>query len=293
MFKYRKKTRNPDSRIIFLGSSDFSLPILDMLYKNFDLKSVVLKTNEPTPVSLYAKENNIKTILFDDLNDTELFGCDFAVVASFGKIIPKSMVSKYKFINVHASLLPDSRGATPIQTALYKGYKVTGVSIILMNDKLDEGDILYQDNINIDDKDNYKTLESKLASLGANLLKKTIISFKDITQKKQDSLKATYCYIDDFKREKGQINWNETSLNVRNQVKAFYPAWTYLNGILCNIKEVNLTDIESEEPGYILKDTKDLLVGCSDYYIKIDLIQKEGKQYVTGRDFKNGIKEGT
>ncbi len=290
MSKNHKKQVNTKPSIMFLGSSDFSLPILDMLYKNFDLKSVVLKTNEPTPVFLYAKENNIKTILFDDLSDLDLSNCDYIVVASFGRIIPKSMVLKYKFINVHASLLPDLRGATPIQTALYKGYKVTGVSIILMNDKLDEGDILSQDKINIDDGDNYKTLESKLSLLGTNLLQKTLSNFNHIVLEKQDSLKATYCYIDDFKREKGKIDWNETSLNVRNQVKAFYPAWTYLNGILCNIKEVNLTNIESEGPGHILNNTKDLLVGCSDYYIKIDLMQKEGKQYVTGKDFRNGIK---
>ncbi|MHB8362188.1 MAG: methionyl-tRNA formyltransferase [Patescibacteria group bacterium] len=290
MSKNHKKRVNTKPSIIFLGSSDFSLPILDMLYKNFDLKCVVLKSREPTAVLLYARENNIKTILFDDLNDSELSNCDYIVVASFGKIIPKSMVLKYKFINVHASLLPDLRGATPIQTALYKGCKVTGVSIILMNDKLDEGDILSQDKINIDDGDNYKTLESKLSLLGANLLEKTLNDFKNITQEKQVHSKATYCYIDDFKREKGQIDWNLESIDVINKIRAFYPAWTYLSGVLCNIKEATLTDIESEEPGHILDDTKDLLVGCSDYYIKIDLIQKEGKQYITGKDFRNGMK---
>jgi methionyl-tRNA formyltransferase len=290
MSKNHKKRVNTKPSIIFLGSSDFSLPILDMLYKNFDLKCVVLKSREPTAVLLYARENNIKTILFDDLNDSELSNCDYIVVASFGKIIPKSMVLKYKFINVHASLLPDLRGATPIQTALYKGYKVTGVSIILMNDKLDEGDILSQDKINIDDGDNYKTLESKLSLLGANLLANTLLHFNNIIQRKQDSTKTTYCYIDDFKREKGQIDWNLESIDVINKVRAFYPAWTYLSGVLCNIKEATLSDIESEEPGHILDDTKDLLVGCSDYYIKIDLIQKEGKQYITGKDFRNGMK---
>ncbi|MHB8443463.1 MAG: methionyl-tRNA formyltransferase [Patescibacteria group bacterium] len=290
MSKNHKKRVNTKPSIIFLGSSDFSLPILDMLYKHFDLKCVVLKSREPTAVFLYARKNNIKTVLFDELSDLNFSCCDFVVVASFGKIIPESMVLQYKFINVHASLLPDLRGATPIQTALYKGYKVTGVSIILMDAKLDEGDILSQDKVNIDDDDNYKTLENKLSLLGSDLLKKTITNFNNITPVKQDSSKATYCYIGDFKREKAMINWNNTSLDIKNKVRAFYPAWTYLNGSMCNIKEVTLTDIKANKSGHILEDTKDLLIGCLDYYIKIDLIQKEGKQYVTGRDFKNGMK---
>ncbi len=224
MYKNHKKQVNSNlidinqgSRIIFLGSSDFSLSILDMIYKSFDLKSVVLKSSgskssqpvlpESNPVLLYAKKNHIKTILFEDLNDSELSNCDYIVVASFGKIIPKSIVSRYKFLNVHASLLPDLRGATPIQSAIYRGYKSTGVSIILMNDKMDEGDLLLQDKINIDDKDNYKTLESKLSLLGSDLLEKTISSFNNIVPRKQDSQEATYCYIDDFKREKGTIDW--------------------------------------------------------------------------------------
>ncbi|MCL4392634.1 methionyl-tRNA formyltransferase [Patescibacteria group bacterium] len=277
-------------KTIFFGSNNFSLPILEYLVENTDLLGVVLKTEKNT-ISEYVKENEIKYVLYDDMKPQYLVNTDFVVVASFGKIIPANITDNFRCINVHGSMLPKLRGATPIQTALNLGYKTTGVSVIEMNSKMDEGDILLAKGIKISDNDNRESLEYRMGLLGGELLVDTLYNIDTIKKKKQDSSIATYCYISDFERSKGKIYWDDSAENIRNKVRAFYPAWSIYNGKSVNIKEVSITEIKSSTPGTILKESKDLLISCSDFYIKIDLIQKESKGYISGKEFRSGIKD--
>ncbi len=276
-------------KTVFFGSSNFSLPILEYLVENTNLLFVVLKT-EKNVISDYVKENNIKHVLYDDLNNKKLENTDYIIVASFGRIISSSIVSNFKCINVHAALLPKLRGATPIQTALMKGYKNTGISVIEMNEKMDEGDILAQRGIKISDDINREDLEYKMGLVGGELLVDVLFNIDKIKKKKQENSLASYCYVNDFSREKGRIKWDDTAENIRNKIRAFFPAWTVLDNKSINIKEGSVTNIKGGNPGMILEDSKDLLISCSDFYLKIQSIQKEGGNYMDGIDFKNGIK---
>ena len=277
-------------KTIFFGSNNFSLPILEYLVENTNLLGVVLKT-EKNVISEYVKENKINYVLYDDMDSQYLSNTDFVIVASFGKIIPTNITDNFRCINVHGSMLPKLRGATPIQTALNLGYKTTGVSVIEMNSKMDEGDILSAKGIKISNNDNRETLEYKMGLLGGEILIDTLYNIDKIKKKKQDSSIATYCYISDFERSKGKIQWEDNAENIRNKIRAFYPAWSIYKGKSVNIKEVSITEIKSSTPGTILIDSKDLLISCSDLYIKVDLIQKESKSYISGREFRSGIKD--
>ena len=275
-------------KTIFFGSSNFSLPILEYLVENTQLLFVVLKTNKNV-IANYVKENNIKYILYEDLKISDLNAVDFNVVASFSKIIPDDIINNFRCINVHASLLPLLRGATPIQMVLKLGYKSSGVSIIEMTNRLDEGDILSQKSVKINYNDNRETLEYKMGLVGGEILIDTLYNIDRIKKKKQDNNLASYCYKKDFSRDKGRILWDNSAENVRNQIRAFYPAWSIYDGKNMNIKEASITEQKSSTPGEILRDSKDLLISCSDLYLKIDSIQQEGRNYITGREFKNGI----
>ena len=277
-----------DKKIAFFGSSHFSSIILEKLLKEFDIQFVVIKSIK-SDVSKLSSQLSIRTILFEDLNSDKLKNIDFCIVASFGSIIKNNLLNSCKFLNVHPSLLPKLRGATPIQSAIIRGLKKTGVSIIEMNEKMDEGDILFQVTLEIKGRINYLELEDKIANASIDPLIYSINNFTSIIPVKQKSLDSTYCYVNDFSRDKIKINWNSSSTHIDRLIRAAYPAWCYWGENIVNIKSVSLTDIKSKKTGYIDTLSKDLLISCRDFYIKVDEIQKEGGRYISGKEFKNGL----
>jgi methionyl-tRNA formyltransferase len=274
--------------VVFFGSSEFSIIILEGIYRELNIEFIVVKNFE-SEINKIAKKLNIKTVLFSEITLDLFEKIDFAVVASFGALIKEDFLNTCDFINVHPSYLPQLRGATPIQSTILQGLDKTGISIIKMNKGMDEGDILFQKKISIKDNLNYKELETKLAIDSIEPLIYCISNFSDITPIIQDSTLSSYCYVSDFSRDKIKISWNRNADYIERLIRAAYPAWCTFNGMNININKATVVNIKSEKPSYIFRESKDLLVGCKDFYLNIESIQKEGGKYITGREFKNGI----
>lgn len=200
-----------DLKVIFMGTPDFSVPVLKMLIKNTNVVLVVTKEDKEvgrhhvltkSPIKVVALENNIKVITpksvkkdYDEIINTP---CDIIITCAYGNFIPKEVLDYPRLgcINVHASLLPKYRGGAPIHWALINGENKTGITIMYMDEKMDNGDIIEQEEINIQDDDNVGILHDKLSLLGASLLEKVLPSIINGTNKriKQDLDKVSFGY---------------------------------------------------------------------------------------------------
>lgn len=229
-------------KIIFFGSPRFSAVILDNLIKN-NYKPVLVVTSpdkrnsrsgqkSPTPVKELAKHHNIPTKTYGSLRDRQdvidelkSYDPDLIIVAAYGKIIPQNILSIPKIypLNIHGSVLPLLRGASPVQTAILNGLTETGVTLMVMNEKMDEGDILKIKKVPIKPTDTSEDLFIKMSQIASDLL---INSMKDIlanrlTPQKQNHSKATYTKL--IKKEDGFFNIASPPKNLGNMIKAYHP----------------------------------------------------------------------
>jgi len=261
-------------KIVFIGTPRFGAIVLEKLIPIY--KPILVITNpdkprgrnntvSPSPVKELALKNNIP--VQHDFNNIE---CDLIITAAYGKIIPENILNipTYKAINIHPSLLPKYRGPSPIQTAILNGEKETGVSIMVMDKEMDHGPILAQTKHKIA---GYPTLEKELAEKGAELLIDIIPKYikGEIKPKEQDHTKATFSKI--IKKEDGKIDWNKSSQEIEQQVKAFNP-W----------------------PGTFTFDKKSgkrikiLEVKVSNNELIIEKVQPEGKKPMDYNDYLKG-----
>ncbi len=178
---------------------------------------------------------------------------DLIVLASYGKIIPQEILSIPKFgsLNVHPSLLPKYRGASPIQTAIISGEKETGITIMLMNEKLDEGDILSQGLVPIDTTDTYFSLSKKLALAATKLLNQTTFAWvtKQIKVVTQDPKKATYTKL--LKKDDGFVDWKKPPENLERMIRAYFPwpgVWSRYNGKILKLLPERKVQLEGKSP---------------------------------------------
>lgn len=204
-------------KVVFFGTPEFVSPVLKVLKKDFQLVKVV----------------NSKNWGPDFVNQFKKLEPDLLVVASFGKIIPQEILDIPKFgsLNVHPSLLPKYRGPSPIQAAILAGDKQTGVTIMLMDEKMDHGPILIQKKITISDSDSFESLSTKLFQMGANLLTRTTLEYVagKIKPRVQNYAIATYCPL--VKKQDGyfDINSPPNPETLDRKIRAFYPwpgVWT-------------------------------------------------------------------
>lgn len=217
---------------------------------------------------------------------------DFIVVASFGKILPKELLEIAPCINVHTSLLPKYRGASPIQAAILADDELSGVSIMKMEESLDSGDVFLASTLNIKDK-RADILAKELSSLGAKLLKEVLSNYAFIKPVKQDESKASFCKP--IKKEDGLIRLDEAAL-VYKKYLAFYP-WPGVfleNGL--KLIELKLLENESKnQAGKILKIQKDsIILACERGSLEIASLQASGKKILNAKSYCNGkrLKEG-
>lgn len=304
-------------KIMVWGNTVFTQKVLETIYKigQYEVSawtgksSEMLRKNYSNPVESFAQDNNIPVYSFDSklyekesdrLSVLKDVNPDVCIVIAYGKIISQDFldVPKDGFINIHGSLLPDLRGATPIQTALLKGYEKTGVSIQKMVYKMDAGDLLSEYELEIDDQDNFETLRDKMIDVTIKDLPLFLERYfkREISPKPQDESKATICKISDFKREKGKINWNDEAQNIHNKIRAFYPepiAWS-LYPTSKGDKTINFISSEvsvnesNRVPGAMFMFEKKLYVATHDYDLEITNLVMEGKKPMTGKDFANG-----
>lgn len=305
-------------KIIFFGTPEFAAGILESLIKNeFNITAVFAQPDKKigrrqevvfSPVKKLAVGNGIKVFQPSNLRDGNIaeeindIKPDLIVVAAYGKILPKEIleIPKYGAINVHASLLPKCRGASPVQCAILAGEKETGITLMRMNEKMDEGDILQQEKIEIGEKETADILLNKLGELGAEMIVKFVPDWIEgkIQPIQQNHSQATYCKP--VRREDGKINWSGTAQEIFCQWRAYHP-WPGIFSIL-NVKNqpkrLKLSEIEiitenetGEKPGKIIKYNQGVAVQMKKGLIVLKKIQLEGKKEMDVEEFLRGCPE--
>ena len=283
-------------RIVFMGSPDYAVKILDSLNKEFEIVGVFTQPDKPvgrkkvltpTPVKKYALKNNLDVFTPKSLKNEDLkkFSPDFIVVAAYGLLLPKHILETAPCINLHASLLPKYRGASPIQSAILNGDKYTGVTSMLMDEGLDTGDILVWDYTEVDNKTSID-LFNELADIASDQIIYTLKNFNKIKPLKQSEIFATYS--PKIKKDDGYVDF-EDALIMDRKYRAFKP-WP---GIFCDkfkINEMGLIDIDSDNiKGEIIEILDDgVIIGCRKGRVKLKKIQVPGKKEIDAISYLNG-----
>lgn len=297
--------------VVFMGTPEFAVPVLDMLIKETNVRLVVTQPDklvgrkrkiEFSPIKKLALENNIEvfqpTKIRDDYQKILDINPDIIITCAYGQIVPKIVLDypKLKCINVHASLLPKLRGGAPLNRAIMEGYKETGVTIMYMDETLDTGDMISTYKYNISDTDTYSSLVEKLSLEGANLLKETLPKIINGTNEriKQNDSQSTYASI--IKREEEHISFNNNCIVVDRLVRGLNNS-SYANTIINDIEYKIIKghyELKESIPNKInVIDKKNLGIGCLDGIYYVDEIQPSGKNIMDIKSFLNGIDKET
>ena len=297
-----------------MGTSYFAVPILKSLYQNGYPVSVVYtqppkKSNRgqklnKSPINLFSENISLDVRTPDKLknnNQEEIFLSklqpDLIIVVSYGQIIPKNLlkIPKYGFLNVHASLLPKWRGAAPIQRSIMNLDKETGISIMKINENLDEGPVCKQYSLKISEKTNSEELSEKLSLLASEKILDVLDNIYDgnINFQDQEHLKATYAKK--IKKNEGKINWEENADNIIGKINGLYPypgAFFLFKGERYKILKAEKSHTNGK-PGNIISE--DFEICCGADSIKVLSIQREGKKVQQIKEFLLGsqINKGT
>lgn len=297
-------------QIVFMGTPEFAVPILQGLIDNYKVRAIVTQPDKPvgrngklsiSPIKKLGNDNTILVLqpekIKEDIQTLKDLNPDLIITCAYGQILPNEIleIPRLGCINVHASLLPKLRGGAPIHRSIMNGYKKTGITIMYMNSKMDEGDIISQESIEIDYKDTASTLHDKLSILGSELLLKTLPSIINGTNEriKQDSSDATYGFV--IKREDEKIDFSKTKREIYNQVRGLnsWPgAYAIFDTKILKIWECYETDAYFPEllDGQITKIYKDGIgVKVSNGEIVLTVVQPEGKGKMKATDFANGM----
>jgi methionyl-tRNA formyltransferase len=294
-------------KIVFMGTPEFSKPILEALIENYDVELIVTqpdrylgnKVIEPV-IKKVGIEHNIKVFqpqkIRKEYEEITKLNPDMIITCAYGQIIPKELLEspKYGAINIHASLLPKLRGGAPIHHAIIDGYDKTGITIMYMNDKMDEGDIILQKETQITDEDTTETLHDRLSLIGRDLILEAIPKIvKGVKRIKQNEEEATYGY--NISREDEKINFEKTKRQIFNQIRGLnsYPGayTTYNNKILKVWKsKIGLNQTEGQNGKIINLYEDGIGVKCADGEIILTEVQLEGKKRQTAKEFINGHK---
>ena len=296
-----------------MGTPIFAVPILKNIYQNGYEVSVVYtqpprKSNrgqkfEKSPIHSFAETISYNVRTPDKLNNNSEYeyfkslNLDLVIIVAYGIIIPKDFLSlsKQGFINLHASLLPKWRGAAPIQRSIMSQDKETGISVMKINEKLDEGDISHIFKINIEENENAQTLSDRLSALASDKISEVIDSIigKEVNFKQQDHSQATYAKK--IKKTEGLIDWNDRAENIIGKINGLYPfpgGYFVFKGKRYKILKAQLS-FNKDKAGKVLSN--DLEISCGENSIKILEIQREGKKPQKINEFSLGsqIQKGT
>ncbi|WP_415362886.1 Methionyl-tRNA formyltransferase [Mammaliicoccus lentus] len=299
------------SKIVFMGTPDFSTGVLEMLIQEYDVIAVVTQPDRPVgrkkiltppPVKKVALEHNIPVYQPEKLNNSseleEIINLkpDLIVTAAFGQLLPKSLLDapKHKAINVHASLLPKYRGGAPIHYAVMNGEKKTGITIMYMAEKLDAGNIISQDEVEILENDTVGEVHDKLATLGTELLKKTLPTIFNGTNDSivQDDSLATFA--SNISREDERIDWTKDAQTIHNHIRGLSPwpvAYTTMDDKNLKLWRSEIVENVKGKPGEIIETTKDAIIVAtgSEDGVALTEIQLAGKKRVKTRDYISGL----
>lgn len=301
-----------NTKVVFMGTPLFSVPIIEALIEIATVVAVVTQPDKPvgrgkrmeaSPVKEKGLQHGIPVLEpkrlrkdADVLETLRNYHADLFVVAAYGQILPPDVLEmpQYSCINVHASLLPRWRGASPIQGAILAGDEKTGVTIMQMDEGMDTGGILVQRELSIDKDDTAESLSNKLSGVGRDLLVEALPPYLrgDLKPVPQDNTQATYTSL--IKKEDGFLDLNLSAVEIERKVRAFNP-WpgTYIpwkNSQLKIWKAEILEDIHLK-PGEKGVHARYPLVGTKTNALCLTQVQAPGKKVVSGKDFLNGVRE--
>lgn len=298
-----------DLKVIFMGTPDFAVPVLQKLIENTNVVLVVTQPDKlvgrkqvltKTPVKIEAEKHKISVFQpekirkdFSFILNTE---ADIIITCAYGQILPKEILtfSRLGSINVHASLLPKYRGGAPIHKCLLNGDDKTGITIMYMDEAMDSGDIISQKEYKILESDNVGTLHEKLSQLGADLLIEVLPSIVNGTNEriKQNEEEVTYAYT--IKREEERIDFHKKGQEVLNHIRGLNP-WPLANFMVDNLEYkvleayFEMKEVQ-EEVGKIVEVTKNTLgIACQDGIIYLTKIKPFGKKEMNIKEYLNGI----
>ena len=298
-------------KIIFMGTPAFAVPTLKaLIHEKYEILSIVTQPDrprgrgqklKPSPIKLCAEENNLPLLQPQRLDDNFLHHLvsltpDLLIVVAFGQIIPKKVLNSAKWggINIHASLLPQYRGSAPIQWAVMNNEKKTGLTIMVMDEGLDTGPILMQQEVDILVGETAGMLHDRLSSLAPSLLMKTLDGLANgaITERKQDDSLATFA--PKLKKEQGLINWFWPAKRLYGLIRGLDPwpgAFTYYNERMLKLYDCSLTHKGKTfaAPGRIRALTeRGLEIETGKGSIIVGEIQAPGKKRMSGKEFQRG-----
>lgn len=297
-------------KVVFMGTPEFAVPIVKLLNDSYEVVGVVTQPDKtvgrkkimtPPPVKVVSEELGLKVFqprhIKEEYQPILELKPDLIVTCAYGQILPEEILNypKYGCINVHASLLPKLRGGAPIHHAIIDGYKETGITIMYMSKKMDQGDILTQVKTEIRDDDTLGTLQYKLSEMAKDLLEATIplLIDKKIVPLKQKEEEATYGY--NISREEEKIDFNKTCEEVDRQVRGLNPVpacYTTLDGKRLKVYDVRFGNkyYPNTENGTIVDFHHDgFSVVCGGKDLVITELALEGKRRCAAKDFLNGV----
>jgi len=296
-------------RIAFLGTPEFALPSLKALIDRGDTLAVFTQPDRPVgrkavltppPVKSLAKANGIPVYQFEKIRSAEgrealeAFAPDLMVTAAFGQLLSSKnlAIPRLGTINVHGSLLPKYRGASPIQSAIIAGETETGVTTMMTDIGMDTGDMLLRASTAIDPDETYEQLSARLAVLGADLLLKTIMQLENgsLVRIPQDPAEATVCHM--LKKEDGKINPSRSAKEIHDLVRGTNPwpcAFALLDDQPLKIYETRRTERSfSDAPGTLRENDGKLFLCCGDGVLEIVSLQAVGKKRMAADAFLRG-----
>lgn len=301
-----------DKRVVFMGTPEFSVPVLRELIAKTNVVLVVSQPDAyvgrkkiltPSPVKSLALENNIPVLTPEKLkNDYENilnYKPDIIITCAYGKIVPKVIrdYPEYGCINVHASLLPKYRGASPIHRVIRDGEEKTGITIMYMDQAIDTGNIIQAEEIKIEKNDTLGTLEKKLSELGKKVLIKTLPSIFNNTNFSlpQDDYESSYAGL--INRDDERLSFQMKREEVYNHIRSLNPAPLanfILSGEEIKVIESRVGQEKNGEIGVISSVGKDYFaIMCQDGEIEITKIKPAGKKEMMVKDYFNGCKKET
>jgi len=308
--------KGKDLRIIYMGTPDFAVAGLKILVKNdYNIAGVITMPDKPagrgrkineSAVKKYAKENKLNILQPEKLKNPEFLKelkelkADLQIVVAF-RMLPEIVWSMPRMgtFNLHASLLPQYRGAAPINWAIINGEKETGITTFLLDKEIDTGKILFQEKVSIGENDNMEDVHDRLMNLGADLILKTIEAIADnnlrpIPQNQIHSLKPAPKIF----KEDCHINWSMPAKQTRNLIRGLSPypaAWTEISNFQGKTFSMKIFSAEIEGktdlvPGTILSDgKKEIRIVSGENFLKITDLQISGKKRMNVSDFLNGF----
>lgn len=297
-------------KVVFLGTPDFAVLPLKAVNGVIGVKivGVVCNKDKPVgrkqvltapPVKIAAQKLGLPVFQYDKIRtegvgDLKALAPDLMITCAFGQILSQEIldIPKKGVINIHASLLPKYRGASPIHYAILNGEKQTGITIMKTDIGIDTGDILLQKPLEIGAKETCGELFDRLSELGAECVKDALnLIMQDKAEYiRQDDGKATFTKI--IKKEHALIDWTESAEKTVNRIRAFNPAplcFTYLNGEPFKIYAAEISNV-SGEAGKVLVSDKELIVGAGEGSVKLLKVCKAGGKPMNAQDFLRGNK---